>query len=427
MKSTKFQTTILNVADKIKSKRNILRNKTALSLVLTLASVAAIFCMTGVVYYRNTVTITEGAARVSTLSMYSSPEQILAEQGITLGEYDTYAFEQKDEDEFNLTLYRGFKATVTDGETTTEVDVKHGETVAEVLEAAEITLNENDSVQPSLDTVLTEAAEITVSRAYTAYISVDGEKLTVSANGETVAELLEKNGITLGEDDYLNYDADKIVTKGMVIKVTRVSYITRVTVEAVPFETEEVASNLVAMGNTTVLTEGVNGAKQVKTKEKYINGKLVSSTVIEEKVTIEPVNEVVAVGKALATPYSKKDSDSVVLENGLPVNFDYIVSGKACAYTAKEGAGTYSGRKLEIGTIAVDPNVIPFGSELYIVSQDGKTVYGYAIAADTGALTDVVADLYMGTTAEHYSDACSWGAKYVDIYVITTGDNSIYW
>lgn len=427
MKSTKFQTTILNVADKIKSKRNILRNHTALGLVMALVSVTAIFCMTGVVYYRNTVTITEGAASVNALSMYDNADDILAEQSITLGEFDTYAFEQTADDEFNLTVYRGFKVTVTDGENTVEADAKHGETVAEVISAAGITLGENDRTEPALDAELTEAGSVTVCRAYSAYISVDGEKLTVTANGETVAELLEENGITLGKDDYLNYDADKIVTKGMTITVTRVSYTTRVTVESVPYETEEVPSNLVAMGTTEVISEGINGAKQVTSKEKYINGKLVSSVVLEEKVTIDPVNEVIGVGKALATPYSDKDSDSVVLENGLPVNYDYIVSGKACAYTAKAGAGTYSGRKLEIGTIAVDPNVIPFGSELYIVSQDGKTVYGYAIAADTGALTDVVADLYMGTTAEHYSDACKWGAKYVDIYVISTGDNSIYW
>lgn len=427
MKSTKFQTTILNVANVINSKKNYLKNKTALSIALMAISVAAIFCMTGVVYYRNEVAIMDNGVSASKFSMFDTAEEILEEQGIEIGEFDTYAFETISDNEYKLDIKRGFTANVTDGENVTEVGVKYGETVADVLNRAEITLEAGDKVEPSADTVLTEASEISVQRCYDAYIAVDGKRITVQANGQTAAELLAENGIELGKYDFISCDENKVIVKGMTLTVTRVSYVKRVTVETVAYETEEIESNLAAMGTTEVITEGVNGAKKVTSREKYINGKRVSTVVLSEKITSEPVNEVVAVGRALADPYSDKDSDSVVLENGLPVNYDYIVSGKSCAYTAKEGSGTYSGRKLEIGTIAVDPDVIPFGSELYIVSQDGKHVYGYAIAADTGALTDVVADLYMGTTSEHYSDACAWGAKWVDIYVITTGDNSISW
>lgn len=36
------------------------------------------------------------------------------------------------------------------------------------------------------------------------------------------------------------------------------------------------------------------------------------------------------------------------------------------------------------GHIAVNPKQFPYGTELYIVSLDGKFVYGYCMAADTG-------------------------------------------
>ena len=36
------------------------------------------------------------------------------------------------------------------------------------------------------------------------------------------------------------------------------------------------------------------------------------------------------------------------------------------------------------GAIAVDPSVIPLGSELFIIASDGSVVYGYATAEDTG-------------------------------------------
>ena len=48
-----------------------------------------------------------------------------------------------------------------------------------------------------------------------------------------------------------------------------------------------------------------------------------------------------------------------------------------------DGKGS-SGRRLTYGTVAVNPNVIPYGDLMYITSADGRFVYGYAYAADTG-------------------------------------------
>ena len=56
---------------------------------------------------------------------------------------------------------------------------------------------------------------------------------------------------------------------------------------------------------------------------------------------------------------------------------------KATGYYSKTGKGS-SGLGLGYGTVAVDPDVIPYGTKLYITSTDGKFVYGYAVATDTG-------------------------------------------
>ena len=70
-------------------------------------------------------------------------------------------------------------------------------------------------------------------------------------------------------------------------------------------------------------------------------------------------------------------------ENGVPTEYVDTISGKSCAYTADPGALMSTGKAVFQGYVAVDPNIIPYGSELYIVADDGE-VYGYAIAADTG-------------------------------------------
>ena len=54
---------------------------------------------------------------------------------------------------------------------------------------------------------------------------------------------------------------------------------------------------------------------------------------------------------------------------------------------------------------------------MYIVSADGKRVYGYCIAADTGGFinsTDWTVDLYMDTEQE----CVNWGRRDIIIYIL---------
>lgn len=103
-------------------------------------------------------------------------------------------------------------------------------------------------------------------------------------------------------------------------------------------------------------------------------------------------------------------------ENGVPTEYVNVLSGKACAYTASPDALMSTGKTVFQGYVAVDPDVIPYGSELYIVAEDGE-VYGYAIAADTGYSVragHIIVDLFMN----EYDDCIQWGNKMVNIYVL---------
>lgn len=261
---------------------------------------------------------------------------------------------------------------------------------------------------------------------YTVYVTADSEVATVMMHkGDTVAEALAKADIMLGDYDVVNYGEEKSVEKNMNINVDRIEYIDVSKSVPLRYETIYVESSLYPMGTEIVNVEGRHGCSVTTYTEKLINGVVVESEVSAVE-TYEPITEIITVGTALSEPYSKRIGD-FELEDGTPTEYAYIVSGKVTAYTAPPGSGTYSGRPLEVGTVAVNPDVIPFGSELYICSKDGKHVYGYAIAADTGDLTEVVADVFMGLTSENYADACDWGAQLCDVYVLKVGDNSVSW
>jgi len=81
---------------------------------------------------------------------------------------------------------------------------------------------------------------------------------------------------------------------------------------------------------------------------------------------------------------------------------------EATAYTWTENrtaTGTWPSR----GTVAVDPRVIPLGSELYVEG------YGPAVAADTGGdIKGQRIDLYM----ESYEEAIQFGRRQVLVEVL---------
>lgn len=420
----KFQTKVLNVIEKIYSKRNLLKNHTLFGLFLGLASVSVMFLLTGALYFRNEARIYDGGKVIRAFTMYDDLEDILAEQNITLGEYDRVEFNGVVDGEAVIVIHRSLNIPVKADDTTTLVECAYDEKVSDLLERAKITLEEEDVVQPAEATLCADITDqVVIERGYPVYLTADGQTTEYAMLGQTAQDLLDKAGIKLEQDDCIDCDFDKVLSEGDTVTVTRIRYEKAESYEVVPYSTITQTSNLVSMYESEVAQEGENGTRTNISLIKYVDGKRVSETAVSSEITKEPVPEIINKGSALRVPYSKKDSDSLVLENGLPVNYETVLTGKSCAYTAPLGSGTASGRKLEIGTVAVDPAIIPYGSELYIVSADGSYVYGYAIAADTGNLTahGVLVDLYMGNMEDYFMTSVNYGAKQVNIYVLSWG------
>ncbi len=320
-------------------------------------------------------------------------------------------------------IYFKDRVYITDNGETREVMTSENDVYA-ILKLGNYTLGADDKV--SYEETSSNTAYITIYRAFDVNVTADGETSSVSLVEGTVGDVLKKAGIALGEYDELSCSLSDKVYEGMEITVTRVEYVTRKETTEIPYKTEYTDNSNLVIGTENVITPGVPGEQTRTIREKYVDGKLVTDTLISSKITAKPVTEVIERGTALADPYSKTDDpDAIKLVNGIPESYTRVVSGKSTAYTAGYNAMTASGRKAEIGTCAVNPNVIPYGSKLYIVAQDGSRVYGYAVAADTGlGLMDgtVAVDLYFGNMAEHYDDSCRWGAVQVDIYVLEEGN-----
>ena len=419
-----FQRKFLNVIRKVKSKKNILKNHTVFGLLMGFALVSVMFLMTGVIYFRNEARIYDGGETIRAFTMYDELEDILDEQQITIGEFDRVDFGGIVDGEADIVIHRSLNIPVTADGGVVYVECAYDETVEDVISRSGIKLDRQDVIEPAGNTSCSELTLVRIHRGYPVYVEVDGGTVELYAYQQTAEQLLERAGITLEQDDYINCDPDTVINKGGTVKVTRVRYETVESYEVIPYGTVTQRSNLVSMYSSEVLQKGVNGTRTNTSLVKYVDGVRVSESAVSSEITAEPVDEIVSIGTALKAPYSRKDSSSLVLENGLPANYQTVLTGKSCAYTAPYGSGTASGRVLEIGTVAVDPAIIPYGSELYIVSTDGSYVYGYAIAADTGNLTEagVLVDLYMGNMEDYYWVSVQYGAKQVNIYVLSWGN-----
>ena len=89
-----------------------------------------------------------------------------------------------------------------------------------------------------------------------------------------------------------------------------------------------------------------------------------------------------------------------------------VLTMEATAYLPTDGGGdgiTASGIEAKHGIVAVDPNVIPLGTKLYIPG------YGEALAADTGG--DIVG-ARIDVVMEDYGEAMQFGRRTVEVYVL---------
>ena len=258
-------------------------------------------------------------------------------------------------------------------------------------------------------------ASLNIERAFSVSITADGQEYPVKLVFGTVADALERAGITLEGDDYTEPALDHVVTAGSKIVVHRVDYTERVETQTIPYDTQYVYTSLYFRntGRTTTLQHGAAGQQTVTTRDRYVDGELENSTVVDTTTTVEPTDHVIKTYGAGAPVSPLTGADGTT---NAPASYSKVLTGKATGYYSRTGKGS-SGLGLGYGTVAVDPDVIPYGTKLYITSTDGKFVYGYAVATDTGIAVkkgQILVDLFYETYAESVIN----GAIQVNVYVL---------
>lgn len=246
---------------------------------------------------------------------------------------------------------------------------------------------------------------------------------TESKRNETVSALLKRMDVVLSPLEMVSFDLSQPGRLDLTVAEELICY--EEIKEDAPYETVRVANASLPKGTERVTQKGVNGTRSSIYEVVWSGGKIISRQYVEE-VSSTTVNEIVEYGTATAAVTQndtlkevRKNSDgsgTLVFASGATLSFSGAKSMTATAYTAGHGGvgtRTASGMAVQKGVVAVDKSVIPLGTKLFIVTNDGL-VYGTAVAADTGVKGSRI-DLYHET----YRQCIEFGRRGCTVYLLS--------
>lgn len=283
------------------------------------------------------------------------------------------------------------------------------QTVGGALQEAGVTLYAADGVEPPLGNWLEPGMEIRVQRSMPLTIKVDGRLVNTRSHHRNARDVLAEAGIGLVGQDYVRPGPETPLQANDIIEVIRVTEDFRIEDENIPFETGWQPSDQLELDTRARLQAGVPGILRRRIRVRYENGTKVDETPDAEWVAREPVDEIMGYGtnvvvRSIETPggyyeYWRKVRMRVT-------SYTAASSGKAPDHPAY--GITASGLRAGTGIVAVDPNVVPFRSWVYVPG------YGTGFAGDTGGgVKGRWIDL--GYDQSEYQ---SWSG-YVDVYYLT--------
>lgn len=311
----------------------------------------------------------------------------LAEAGVVVGRTDQVfadgervEFADLDETTISALVEVGQFVSITIIDNNNRIQMRTAvQTVGEALEEAGLNIFAADGVEPPPGSWLTPDMTITVHRSMPLTIQADGQTIQTRSHHTNVLAVLSEAGIGLIGQDFTRPGPEVELQSGDTIEVIRVTEDFRIEDEDILFDTVFQGTEQLELDQRAVMSEGVTGILRRRVRVRYENGVEVSQTPDGEWVAREPVNRVVGYGtrivvRVLDTPTG-------------PVEYWRVVRMRVTAYTAASsgkppdhpGYGiTASGVQAGTGVVAVDPNVVPFQSYVYVPG------YGIGYVGDTG-------------------------------------------
>jgi len=189
-------------------------------------------------------------------------------------------------------------------------------TVADFLEKNNFKLSDKDYVFPTPEAKIFPGSKIIIRHAVPVTIEVDQRKIEVDTLGTSVWEAISEADIILSPADKVAPDINSPLIPNLNIKITRINFEEITLKEDIPFQTIEKEDPTVLWRKKEIKQKGETGIREKIYKITYTNGRETSRTLLQSKITKQPISQIevvgtkIVVGKTqtgIATWYKKGD------------------------------------------------------------------------------------------------------------------------
>ncbi|MCX6645022.1 MAG: 3D domain-containing protein, partial [bacterium] len=213
--------------------------------------------------------------------------------------------------------------------------------------------------------------------------------------------------ITIGPLDRVVPPPSTPLEEDMTVEISRVEIVDVTTSRVIdPPLVIEPDSELLR-GHMVEVTPGTPGVAEDVTRYYYLNGEETTRVDIGSRIMTQPEERVARVGVRSMPPLLSR-GNAGIHRNVMEMEATAYDPGPLSCGPFANGR-TATGQVATRGVCAVDPTVIPLGTELWIEG------YGYALACDTGG---AIHGNRIDVCFDSRSEALRWGRKNVLVYVL---------
>ena len=224
-------------------------------------------------------------------------------------------------------------------------------TVDEALSALAVDLAGAQLSTSRSSTIGRQGLAIVIATEKTVVIIDAGKKRTITTTGQTLADALAAAKITVDHDDKLSASPNARLLDGSKFTFTRVEIKSKTKKVKVDFDTTRKRTSNLNKGDTEVDTPGVKGVRAVTYRLVRHNGKIVSRTKIKSKLIKKPVTEVILVGTKTTVEKSSSGSSSGTSSTPSGGVWDKLAQCESGGnWSINTGNGYYGGLQFSLST-----------------------------------------------------------------------------
>lgn len=277
-------------------------------------------------------------------------------------------------------------------------------TLGDALFEAGVALYLSDEISSPLHVPVTPGMSVTLRRAIPITLVMDGERAETRVLGATVGDALSAAGVALVGLDYVVPSEAAPLRENMTLHIFRVRETWATEEIQLPFETVYQADPNAELDSETVIQGGQEGIERTTARVRSENGIEISREIVGTTLVRPAQDRILGYGtnvviRTVETPEGTREYWRTFRV--------YATSYHPAALGGDDVTAT--GRRLQRGIVGADPDLLPYGSEIYVEG------YGTGIIADTGGPRDTTRWIDLGYSD---SDWINWH-RTVTLYWLT--------